>query len=157
MATSWLDRMLSSVADRGLPWVKLPSASATPLRRAAGMAKALVGEQGEASGVALARELVGGYEALALEDRLAFLRLLASEFAPDEARLRSAMAAYAEDPSPDRLLALTDAVEPPRQELLRRMNMAPGGTASLVRMRETLFPVLKKEPELKVVDADLRH
>jgi malonyl-CoA decarboxylase len=157
MATKWLDRMLSSVADRGLPWVKLPAGSGSPLQRARDLARALIGERGEASGVALARELVAAYEALGPEDRLELLRILATDFAPDEAKLKAAMAAYAEEPSPDRLLALTDAVEPPRQELLRRMNMAPGGTAALVRMRETLFPALKKEPALKVVDADLRH
>jgi malonyl-CoA decarboxylase len=157
MPNKWLDRMLSSVADRGLPWVKLPGASVPPLERARRLARGLVGEQGEAAGVALARELVVAYEALSADEKLEFLRILATEFAPDEARLKAAMAAYAEDPSPDRLLALGQAVEPPRQELFRRMNMSPGGTATLIRMRETLFPALKKEPVLKVDDADLRH
>ena len=37
------------------------------------------------------------------------------------------------------LQALLEAVEPPRQELFRRLNLAPGGTAALVAMREDLL------------------
>src|SRR3954467_15049542 len=104
MATKWLDRMLSSVADSGLPWVKLPSGSATPLQRAGDLARALIGERGEASGVALARALVTAYENLGEEERLAFRRLVATDFAPDRGRLATATAAYAEEPSPARML-----------------------------------------------------
>jgi malonyl-CoA decarboxylase len=157
MANRWLDRLLSSVADRGLPWAKLPSDSAAPLPRAKGLARALLGEPGEASGVALARELVLAYEALPPAEKIAFLGFVATEFAPDERRLDAAIDAWRAEPSPDRLLALTEAVEAPRQELLRRMNMAPGGTATLVRMRETLTAALRQDAALKVVDADLRH
>jgi malonyl-CoA decarboxylase len=53
--------------------------------------------------------------------------------------------------------ALAQAADPPRQELLRRMNMAPGGTGALIAMRSELTPHLPDEPELKLLDADLRH
>src|SRR6185503_19859404 len=43
------------------------------------------------------------------------------------------------------------------QELLRRMNMAPGGTSALIAMRSEITPRLRAEPELKLLDADLRH
>jgi len=45
----------------------------------------------------------------------------------------------------------------PEQELLRRMNMAPGGTSALIAMRSELTAHLRDEPELKLLDADLRH
>jgi malonyl-CoA decarboxylase len=48
-------------------------------------------------------------------------------------------------------------VEPPRQELLRRLNRAPSGTAALVAMRGDLLGLLKERPHLKAVDADFRH
>ena len=57
-------------------------------------------------------------------------------------------AAYQADPSPDNLARLQEAVEPPRQELFRRLNMAPGGTAALVEMRRQLLKKLKAQPAL---------
>ncbi|MDQ1452163.1 MAG: malonyl-CoA decarboxylase, partial [Acidobacteriaceae bacterium] len=41
--------------------------------------------------------------------------------------------------------------------LLRRMNMAPDGTGALIAMRSELTTHLHGEPELKPLDADLRH
>src|SRR5205807_6100665 len=52
---------------------------------------------------------------------------------------------------------LAKAADPPRQELLRRMNMSSGGTAALVAMRKELLGRLGREPALKLLDADLRH
>ena len=49
------------------------------------------------------------------------------------------------------------AAEPRRQELIRRLNLAPGGTASLVRMREALLTHIKDHPALKHVDSDFVH
>jgi malonyl-CoA decarboxylase len=37
------------------------------------------------------------------------------------------------------------------------MNMAPGGTSALIAMRSEITPRLRGEPELKLLDADLRH
>jgi malonyl-CoA decarboxylase len=47
--------------------------------------------------------------------------------------------------------------KPPRQELFRRLNRATNGTAALVGLRRDLLQVLDKQPELTVVDFDLRH
>jgi hypothetical protein len=55
------------------------------------------------------------------------------------------------------LIALTQAVEPPRQELLRRLNRAPGGTAAILRLRRALLRALPRKPELQAVEADLLH
>jgi malonyl-CoA decarboxylase len=49
------------------------------------------------------------------------------------------------------------AADPPRQEVLRRMNMASGGTGALIAMRSELTAHLHNEPELKLLDADLQH
>jgi len=149
-------QILSAIADRGLPWVKLPT-SAAPLRRASALAHSLIGERGEAAGIALARELVELYERLSPEETVAFLDMLCTEFAPDAAKLQAAASAYAAAPSDERLLALSALVEAPRQELLRRMNMAPHGTAALVRMREVLLGLLRERPALKLLEADLKH
>jgi malonyl-CoA decarboxylase len=65
--------------------------------------------------------------------------------------------AYKTDPSQANLVRLQAAVEPPRQELFRRFNMAPGATAALVDVREELLKTLGNHPERIGVDADLAH
>jgi malonyl-CoA decarboxylase len=52
---------------------------------------------------------------------------------------------------------LTAAAEPPRQELLRRMNMAPGGTATLIGIRKELLSHIAAQPVLKPLESDLHH
>jgi hypothetical protein len=89
--------------------------------------------------------------------RHSFQRYLATEFQPDKAALRTAAERYLADTTAEAAAALAQAADPPRQELLRRMNMAPGGTGALIAMRSELTAHLHDEPELKLLDADLRH
>jgi malonyl-CoA decarboxylase len=91
------------------------------------------------------------------DDRHGFQRYLATEFQPDKAALRTAAERYLADTTAEAAAALAQAADPPRQELLRRMNMAPGGTGALIAMRSELTAHLHDEPELKLLDADLRH
>src|ERR1700751_6495669 len=49
------------------------------------------------------------------------------------------------------------ASEPRRLELFRRLNLAPGGTAALVRMREQLLDAMNHRDDLAVVDDDFLH
>ena len=49
------------------------------------------------------------------------------------------------------------ASEPRRLELFRRLNLAPGGTAALVRMREQLIDAIDHRDDLAVVDNDFVH
>jgi malonyl-CoA decarboxylase len=48
-------------------------------------------------------------------------------------------------------------VEPPRQELFRRFNMARGGINVLVEMRRRLLPTLGVHPQRADIDVDLIH
>ncbi len=156
---SWIERIWSSVADRGRSYAEVlqPKPAKAPGDRARDLATALVSERGEASGAAVARELHTALRELSSADRLAFYRFLAENFLPPEAPLRAAAEAYLADPSPELAAQLTEAAEPTRQELLRRMNMAQGGTADLVQMRKDLLRHLKAEPALRPLDSDLRH
>jgi len=150
-------RLWSATADRGRSYADVPSETMPPLERARQMAATLVSEHGEASGAALARELHATLAELGPEDRLGFYAYLADNFRPDEAKLRAAAEAYLADPTPERATELAAAADPTRQELLRRMNLAPGGTAALVGMREHLLAHLRRRPELRPLDFDLRH
>ena len=154
---AWLERLWAGIADRGRAYADVPAATLPPLERAQRLAHALLSERGEASGAAVARDLHDSIDALAGEDRLFFFRFVAEAFAPDPDRLRKAAEAWLAAPDLGHAQALADAAEPPRQELLRRLNMAPGGTAQLVALREELLGLLKVEPTLRILDADLRH
>ena len=156
-ASSWLERLWSSIADRGRDYVKLPAASLPGDVRVRQLADALLSGRGEASGAALARELIVALNAVSPEDRLAFCRFIATGFTPDETALREAVEAWLADPTPAHVAALSDAAEPPRQELLRRMNQAQGGTAALVALRREILGALRTNPELAPLDSDLRH
>ena len=59
--------------------------------------------------------------------------------------------------TPEAYLGLSAAVESPRQELLRRINMAPGATAQIVKMREVLTGRLAHDRNLKTLEADFRN
>ncbi len=157
LSTSWLERLWSSIADRGRDYADVPAASLPGAERARQLADALLSGRGEASGAALARELVEALNELSSDDRLAFCRYIAARFTPNEAALRDAVEAWLADPTPARAAALSVAAEPPRQELLRRMNQAQGGTAELVALRKEFLGVLRAQPELTPLDSDLRH
>ncbi len=136
----------------------MPHDAVPGVERARLLARSLLSSRGEASGAALARELHTVLQQLGLDDRLTFMRYLVTEFLPDPAALRAAAEAYLAQPDdPQTAGSLAEAVEPPRQELLRRMNMAPGGTAALVAIRKELLGLLREHPELKPLDSDLRH
>ncbi|BAM91423.1 malonyl-CoA decarboxylase [Bradyrhizobium oligotrophicum S58] len=123
------------------------------------LGEALLSRRGEASGVAIAQSLLAAFERAKEPERLKFLSSLADRFGPDRRAVELAIAAYkSEDGGAGKKIeALHAAAEPRRQELIRRLNLAPGGTASLVRMREVLLSLLSKHPELQAVDDDFVH
>jgi malonyl-CoA decarboxylase len=135
----------------------LSDADPTPLDRAKQVAAKLLSQRGEASGALVARQLHEALRTLDADDRHGFQRHLAIAFQPDKAALREAAERYLGDTTAEAAAALAQAADPPRQELLRRMNMAPGGTAALIAMRSEITARLRDEPELKLLDADLQH
>ncbi len=126
-------------------------------RRLVDACQQLLTERGEASGVSRAQETLALYAELSRDEQPVFFRALKTEFAPDPERVLETATAYAANPDSRHLAALTHAAEPPRQELLRRLNRAPGGTKAIVGMRERLLDVLPKDRELQQVDDDFHH
>lgn len=125
---SWI----SSIADRGRELLDLPiSTPQDSFTQLGAMCKDLVSQKGEARGTAVAREVVRLWENLPEEDHLRFFQMMQNDFSADRTKVSKAADAFAKDPSETNLAALTQASEPARQELLRRINMAPGAPAPL--------------------------
>jgi len=145
---------MNTVADRGRELIGLREDETQDTLP--DLCRRLIAGRGEASNIALAREILQRFEGLGADEKTAFFLTLADAFGPDPTRIREATDAFHND-QPDSLVRLLDAVEPPRQELFRRLNMAPLGTASLVSMRAELLDRLREQPLLNTVEADFRH
>jgi malonyl-CoA decarboxylase len=159
MTDSFFGDLLATIADRGRSLLRLRRGAhrADNESDLVALSEALLSGRGEASGVALAGAILSGYEALPTQGRHAFLRRLVDEFGCDHQRLARAIDAYRAEANPKTVLDLHFAAEPRRQELIRRLNLAPGGTAALVRMREELLRELKEDHDLDGVDSDFVH
>jgi malonyl-CoA decarboxylase len=127
------------------------------VRRLVAACHKLLSEHGEAQGVSIAQETLTQYLALDKKEQVRFFLALAAEFSPDPQAVQLAAQAYAGNPSPENLESLNQVVEPPRQEVFRRLNRAPGGTGTIVRLRERLLDELSDHPQLRSVDWDLHH
>ena len=127
------------------------------LRRLIVSCKKLLSERGEAAGVSLAKITRDLYRELDRKGQERFFAALLAEFSPDPMQVLAASKAYAAEQSAANLAQLSIAAEPPRQELLRRLNRAPGGTATILRMRERLLELKGEQHELDAVDWDFRH
>jgi malonyl-CoA decarboxylase len=121
------------------------------------LCRSLLSESGEASQTAIAQEIIATYNSMKPEQRLSFFELLSREFGPDEAAIRRAVAEYEKAPGTKTLDVLSAAVEAPRQELMRRINTAPGGTETLVTMREHLLSLPPGSGDFSAIDSDLKH
>ncbi|NNC27634.1 MCD, Malonyl-CoA decarboxylase MCD, partial [Salinisphaera sp. USBA-960] len=109
-------------------------------------------------GVALAKDVLASYAALSPEGRAEFFDDLAARFGPDRDKVEEAARSVLEDPLDEARLRRLHAVsEPRRQELIRRLNLAPGGTSALVGMRRQLLAGLREHPHWTDVDRDFEH
>lgn len=159
-SSAFFSDLLSSIADRGRSLLGLAEAEKDPVRRVAtlvDLSEQLLSGRGEASGAALAREVLERYATLDENARQSFFTSLARQFGPDRAKLAAAVAAFSKDGSDRHAADIHFSSEPRRQELFRRLNRAPGGTAALVRMREQLLEAARKDALLKGVDRDFSH
>ncbi|UPH70125.1 malonyl-CoA decarboxylase [Abyssibius alkaniclasticus] len=120
------------------------------------LSRLLLTTRGEVSGLAIADRVLTLIEGLDDDGFAALCIALRDQFEVDtDAIIAAASAVKAKAPAA--LKALQDAAEPPRQELFRRLNAAPRGTARLVEFRRRLLLTLRKDPSLAPIDTDMRH
>jgi malonyl-CoA decarboxylase len=158
MNTSFFGEMLQSITERGRALLdRRRNRREVMVARTEDLAELcedLLSGRGEASGVALAREILSRYAVLTTGPRIALFEALATRFGPDSERVATAVEAWTREPSDMTAAELHAAAEPRRQELIRRLNLAPGGTAALVGLREDLLDALVHRRDLAAVDAD---
>src|SRR6202020_3431209 len=160
MSNAFFYDLLASIADRGRSMLKIkpwPKDADNRVEQLVEDCRALVEGRGEASGIALAAEVIRRYHALDPSDHAPFFSALADEFGPDRERVRDAIASFGLDGDEAAASEIHYASEPRRHELFRRLNRAPGGTAALVAMRADLLPLMKQNPSLVIVDRDFMH
>jgi malonyl-CoA decarboxylase len=161
MNTSFFGELLQTISERGRSLIdrarERRDSPAETTENLADLCEELLSNRGEASGVALAREILAYYADLTIGPRIAFFEALAIRFGTDRAQIEAATEVWRNKPSDVAAAELHAATEPRRLELLRRLNLAPQGTSALVEMRGQLLDTLTRRDDLAAVDADFAH
>jgi malonyl-CoA decarboxylase len=150
--TSFLQDLLATIFERGAF-----RAASDDRRSMEDLCAALISERGEASGFSIATALLDRYEKASREEKAEFFRLLTEAHDLDAEAVAEAAQAYKDSPDAATLARLVDEAEPPRQELLRRLNRLPGATERLVKMRGDLLSLMKENPSFRRADLDFQH
>lgn len=153
----FIQELVQSIAARGRRMLDFSARDPLPQSSVAALCEGLLSTVGEASGVAVGEKILDEYAELDAEERVSFFRLLREQFGIDAAEVVVAAELYRGEPTAAHMRRLQEAVEPRRQELLRRLNLSPHGTLRLVRMREQLLELLPDHPDLREVDFDFLH
>ena len=95
MNTSFFGELMQSISERGRALIERGrgryDGAAQPSETLVELCEELLSGRGEASGVALAREILARYAALTIGPRIAFFEALATRFGPDNARIEAAI------------------------------------------------------------------
>lgn len=156
MNVSFFQELLNTIGERGRSLLDRSTGHSSS-GSIEDLSHALLSSRGEASGVAIASQILSAYERLGEQDKLAWFRFLLEDMTPDQENIIAAARGYLDAPSPETLTPLAGAVDSRRQKFFRRLNLAPGATARIVAMRADLIDFLAGAPELERVDEDMRH
>lgn len=117
----------------------------------------LLSSKGEITGLLTARRILDGYVAMSDSEKLAFFARLADSLDIDPSCVEESLQALKSKPDQGTYDAFLKAVEPRRQELVRRLNHVPGATRQLVDMRADLLRLVSPDDPLMRIDCDFRH
>ena len=150
-------KILTSIADIGQTLLGKKFSKSRDLKSLITLCDDLISYKGTASGIAIAREISEIYKVLDTDQKLSFFKEINSKYKPNLKNIDYAIKNFASTKSKENLDKLGEEIEGKRQELIRRLNMAPSGTSILVSMREDLLNFIKQNPDLKDFDQDMRH
>ena len=152
MASSFLKGLLSSLFER-----RGDLSAPVDKRKIDEQCNALLTTTGEISGIQTARAIFDKYNSFNHEERKNFFNFLTESLDLDPEMVRTSAIQYQGNPTSENLAKLVSVAEPPRQELLRRLNQVPNATANLVRMRLDLLELIKQNETFKRSDIDFTH
>ncbi len=158
-SNAFFSDLLASISERGRTLLRRNGQSDTKQNASdlIELCEALLSGRGEASGTAMAREVLDRYRNLDEPGRLSFFAMLAKAYGPDREKLAQAIETWRAQPTDEDASDLHFASEPRRQELIRRLNRAPGGTSALVAMRADLLSAMNGHKDLAALDRDVVH
>ena len=151
---SYFADLLSTLFERASSLGRLSGRKQAPIDK---LCRELLTSKGEVSGATLAQAVLNSYAALDDADKLAFFFQLRDEFDLDADTAKTALTAYQQNPDKKSYAAFMHAVDPPRLELVRRLNQVSGATAQLVAMRQDLLRLAKDNPDIAIVDHDFKN
>jgi malonyl-CoA decarboxylase len=151
IARTILNDLALRISEVGRGLISTPQESALTT-----LCEGLLSGQGEATGLATACVIFDRYAQLSNDKKQAFFLALKDQFGVDKARFAKALETWQAGDGRG-MRHLHTASEPRSQELIRRLNRAPGGTRRLVAMRQDLLTFMADDPSLQVLDDDFRH
>jgi len=89
------------------------------------LAEALIGSEGEITGLALAADILTKYNGMSDEQKTAFFQHLASAMNINPHKVRQTLQAYEKSPTKRTYREFLSTAEPMRQELISRLNQVP--------------------------------
>src|SRR6204780_4726380 len=158
-SNAFFSDLLSSVTERGRTLLRrVGSSDAKPDgAELIALCEALLSGPGGGAGAPGGGGGGGRYCPPDRAERLAFFEALPRDFGPDRERLAAAIENWRAQPSDEDANDLHFASEPRRQELIRRLNLAPGGPSELVGMRADLLSAANGHKDLAALDRDVAH
>ena len=133
-----------------------------PLGNLLAACEVLMSDVGEASMRAVATQALSAYADLDEASKLSFFCHVTTAYDVDAEQVKAAFHRWENVRGTgllagEELIGLFEAVEPARQQLLRRINYAPGATLALVEMRSDLRRLISGHPGLRPLDHDFHH
>src|SRR5438477_9903349 len=159
MANAFFTDLLSTISERGRTLLRRGAAPDTKQDASdlIELCEALLSGRGEASGTAMAREVLDRYHGLDAAGRRSFFEALVRDFGPDRKKVAKTNENWRANPGDGNGGQLHFASEPRRQKLIRRLNRAPRGTSELVAMRADLLALMNGSHDLAALDRDIVH
>jgi malonyl-CoA decarboxylase len=156
MLSSWMDHMIRTISDLGRTYLEKPIKKHS-LKSIKQHCQSLLNRKGEASGTALAKEVVDAFNRMNVAEKMDFLNMLTVEFGPDPEVITHAANAYLKHQDFESMQLLANSLDSPRAALIRMLNFAPGGISAIIKMRDLVLSDLKKQNTLQPLEADLFH
>ena len=153
----FLKKIINYIADAGKELLHKTLPIKKNLETLLELCDDLISYKGVASGIAIAREISEIYLSLSKEDKKKFFIAVDEKFKPNLEAAEKKSLEFIKNKNTNTLKELSSLAEGNRQEFIRRMNMAPNGTAFLVSMREDLLRFVLEDSSLSNLDEDFRH